>query len=83
MTSRAQFIQGASFVTLKMTAKVLNFAPRMGENDQDLYVRHKNGRGYPNTKREVKAMTPDERDAIAAVIVNNLNRAFATTTGEE
>lgn len=55
-------------VTLKMSARVLNLAPNMPQNTTDLYVKHKNGRGYPNLKREVRVVTDEENAAIAEVI---------------
>ncbi len=77
LTSRAAFkIGAANTVELKMQARVLNFAPAMPANSDDLYVRHKNGRGYPNIQREVKAITDDERESVAVVITADLERSF-------
>lgn len=77
MTKRAAYQRVGSAVNLKMTARVLNFAPAMPENSGDLYVKHKNGRGYPNLKREIKAFTEDEREMVAAVVAADLERSFA------
>jgi len=77
MLKRAAYQRVGSAVNLKMTARVLNFAPTMPENSGDLYVKHKRGRGYPNLKREIKAFTEDEREMVAVVVAKDLERSFA------
>lgn len=77
LKARAAFkTSGKTTVELKMTARVLNFVPNMAQNDQDYYVKHKNSRGYPNLKREIKLMTDDEREAVAAVTTKQLALSF-------
>lgn len=66
---------GKTGVELKMFARVLNFA-RTLENSPDKYVKHKNGVGYPNLKREIKAVTDEEREQIANVIQDQIVDAF-------
>jgi len=79
LTARAAFKVGAqASVDVKLSARVLNLAPAMPENSADAYVKHKNGRGYPNLKREVKAMTDDDRENIAIVTAASLERSFDT-----
>lgn len=63
-------------VDARVSARVLNLAPTMPENSLDLYVKHKNGRGYPNLKREIKTMTDDDREYVAAVVAYQLELAF-------
>lgn len=85
LTSRATFKQAGSFLELRMTARVLNFAPAMPQNTLDHYVKHKNGRGYPNLKREVTVVIEGERETIATVVAGSLEKSFAaesTTTVE-
>lgn len=77
LSSRAAFkIGGALVVEMKMTARVLNFVPNMQENNPDKYVKHKNGRGYPNLKREIKAITGAEYDAVSEVVTRGLEKSF-------
>ena len=77
LTSRATYKQAAGgAIDVRMTARVLNLATNMPENSPDLYVKHKNGRGYPNLKREVKTLLDDEREAVAAVATSHLQAAF-------
>lgn len=77
LTSRAIYKQLAGgAIDVRMFARVLNLATNMPNNSPDLYVRHKNGRGYPNTKREVKVLLEEEREAIADVCVKHLQAAF-------
>ncbi len=83
LKGRAAFKQIAGgAVELKMTARVLNFVPNMAQDNQDLYVKHKNGRGYPNLKREVKAITPEEKESVAQVIVRQLEELFGPERAE-
>jgi hypothetical protein len=77
LKSRASYQIGAQLsVSLKMSARVLNFVPRMAENDQSLKVTHRDGRSYPNLKREIKAITPAEQEALAQSITARLEAAF-------
>lgn len=73
-----QAAQGS--VELRLAARVLNLAPTMPQHSGDLYVRHKNGRGYPNLKREIKAITDAEREAVAEVVKAELERSMAPGT---
>jgi hypothetical protein len=70
---------GKAAVTVTMRAKVLNLAPAMPQNSGDLYVKHKNGRGYPNLKREIKVVTEDELEAITEVTQADLAERFDGT----
>lgn len=79
LRSKASFQKVGTGVNLKMFARVLNFAPTMPENSADLYVKHKNGRGYPNLKREIKAVTDDDREKVAEVVAAELEHLFTPT----
>jgi hypothetical protein len=79
----AAFRKSGKTLELKMTARALNFAPRMNENDESLYVQHKNGRGYPNLKREIKAITDDERAEVAEVVTGVLGDAMNVREGSD
>ncbi|MCL2647736.1 MAG: hypothetical protein FWD61_12120 [Phycisphaerales bacterium] len=69
-------------VELRMWARVLNFVPNMNYDDTSKRVKHSNSThiGYPNMKREIRAITPEENEALAAMITENmtymLNRDF-------
>lgn len=77
LTARAQFkVAAGSSIELKMQARVLNFAPAMPANSLDSYVKHKNGRGYPNLQREIKAVTDADQAAVAEVTQGELARSF-------
>jgi hypothetical protein len=80
LIARATFKNSGKGVSLVMQARVLNVAPAMPENSADKYVKHtnKSKRGYPNLKREIKAMHPQELDAIANVVTKELERAYAS-----
>lgn len=67
---------GSSNVELRMSARVLNFAPAMPQQSSDLFVKHKSGHGYPNTKREIKLITEEEREAVATVVAADLARSL-------
>ncbi len=77
LVARAQFKMTKNTVELKMFSRVLNLVPTLPENSMDHYVKQKGGRSYPNLKREIKAITEDEREALATVIVAELERAFS------
>lgn len=77
LKAKASFQRVGQGVNLKMTARVLNFVPRMAENSLDRYVKHKKGRGYPNLKREIKAQTPQDREDVASVVTSTLESLFA------
>ncbi len=78
LQAKAQFRRIGTAMELKMSARVLNLATSMPENSDDLYVKHRNKskRGYPNLKREIKAITDDEREALAQVVTDFLVAAF-------
>jgi hypothetical protein len=83
LKSTASFVEGGSVMELRMHARVLNFAPAMPENSFDRYVtQRKAGRGvgYPNMKREIKAITDDEREAVAQVVAGVLD-AYMNASG--
>jgi hypothetical protein len=67
-----------SSIDLRMSARVLNLA-RTVENSADLYLKHKNGVGYPNLKREIKAITDEEREAVAEVVTATVERLLGPT----
>ena len=67
-------------VQLKMSARVLNFAPVMPANSADYYVKigvKAKGKSYPNLNREIRMLTDQEHDAIADIVTSELERAFA------
>ena len=76
LRSRAQFKVQRTGVELRMTARVLNLAPTMAENNQDLYVARKGTHGYPNLKRELKVVLSEEQAAIAAIVTKELEIAY-------
>lgn len=77
LSAGAAFKQTAGgSVALTMRARILNLAPAMAENNLDDYVKHKHGRGYPNLKKEVKAITDDEREQVAVVVTRDLERSL-------
>ncbi len=64
-------------VAVNMKARVLNLAPNMPQDTADLFIKHRSKRrGYPNLKRELKAILPEERAAIATVIKTDLAQRF-------
>jgi hypothetical protein len=65
--------------TLTMQANRLNFCPRMGDNDQDLYVTHSNRKanGYPNMKREIRLVTDAEREQLANIMAAEIEKGLA------
>jgi len=81
LRARASFSQKSTSVELRMTARVLNLVPRMAENSTDIYVQQKGGRGYPNLKREVKAIIDSEREQLAEVVAAELEKAFGPLEG--
>ena len=66
-------------VELRMSARVLNLAPSMPQNSDDRVVKMpgKKGHVYPNMKREIKVVTPDEKKDIALVVRAKLNQLYA------
>lgn len=60
---------------LRMWARAFNLAPAMPENSQDAYVKQYARKGrlraYPNLKREVKAITDQEREAVSQVVADS------------
>lgn len=76
LMSKASIKIGSQGASLSMSARVLNFAPNMPQNTAQDYVKHKN-KTYPNLKREVRAITPDEEqklaDMVRDIIVKELN----------
>ena len=84
LISRAAYKEtGRSTIELRLTARVLNLVPNMPQNSADLYVKHNGGRGYPNLKREIKAITDDEREAVAQVIAGTFERALAPSSARQ
>lgn len=72
LTRAAQFKTiGGSATELKMFSRVLNLAPTMPQNSDDLYVKRKGTRGYPNLKREIKVITADENESISEVATDH------------
>lgn len=82
LRARAAYVIGKGSVELKMTARVLNFVPNMPQNSADLYVKQRNGKGYPNMKREIKEITDEERAVIAAVVKAKLTELFGSERAE-
>lgn len=78
LIARADIKRQSGSVQLKMQARVLNLAPTMPQNSDDLYVKHKNKskRGYPNLKREIKIILLDEREDVAQVVAWHLQNSF-------
>ena len=77
MISRARFQATKTGITISMSARVLNLVPRMPENGLNHYVQLSNStKGYPNIKRELKAMTEEEEQTIGEIIAAELDRAF-------
>ena len=66
-------------VELRMSARVLNLAPSMPQNSDAMKVKQpgKKGHVYPNMKREIKVVTPDEKKDIALVVRAKLNQLYA------
>lgn len=83
--ARASITNTRESVSLKMFARVLNLAPTMPENSADLYVKHSNTKklGYPNLKRELKLNLEDEREAVAQVVAQELEKYFGDSEGRE
>lgn len=78
LVKRAQFKEMAGGATeIKMWARVLNLAPSMPQNSEELVVKRSNGKDYPNLKREAKALTLDEYEAITKVVNDDLAASFA------
>lgn len=67
---------GKGSVETKMWARVLNLVPNMPQNSEDYFVRQSSGKSYPNMKREIKILLLDEHEAIAAVVVKQLEEVF-------
>lgn len=64
-------------VAVNMKARVLNLAPALPQDSADLFVKRKATRqGYPNLKRELKQILPEERKAIADVVQIDLAHRF-------
>lgn len=65
---------------LTMSARALNFVPKMSNDDPSLYVKHSNTtkNGYPNMKREIKVITEDEHEAIGRIVQAELEGSFPT-----
>ena len=86
LVKRAAFKAAAGSVEVKMFARVLNLAPTMPQNSDDLYVhqRPKKKGGakvpYPNMKREVKIVLDEERETMATVAVDVLEKGLASKT---
>jgi len=88
LKARAAFTTRKDAIEVRMFARVLNFAPSMPQNDDRLKVSHsrksgKAGADYPNTKREIKVILDDEREALAVMVVRELEIAFGDTEGRE
>lgn len=86
LIGRAFFVEGARQVRLKMSARVLNFVPNMQESDVNLYVKQdKELKGsrvrktYPNMKREIRILLPEEHEELTQVAEAALLEVF----GEE
>ena len=72
-------------IELRMWARALNLIPNIADTNLDRYVTHQRRRGqrgsqktrdYPNLKREIKAITDEEREALAQVICDELAKLF-------
>lgn len=79
LLGRSAIQRVGSSVNLKMYARALNLAPSMPENSDDLKIRHKKRGLYPNLKREIKAMTPDDKERVASVVAAELEFLFRPT----
>lgn len=78
---RATFKTMRTAIELKMHARVLNLVPNMPQNSADHYVRIKSKdgmRNYPNLKREIKIVTAGEAEAVAKVVVAELERRLSS-----
>jgi len=76
--SPAYIIGARNAIVLNMRARIFNLVPNLPQNSEDLYVKHKNGRGYPNLKREIRVVTDDEREMIAKVVQVKLVELFGS-----
>lgn len=83
LKSRATFRMVGGAMELGMYARALNLAPAMPQNSMDLYVPRRKGRGYPNLKREIKALTMDEHETLSQIVAHALEIAFGDTEGRE
>lgn len=63
-------------VRLRMHARALNFVT-MPQNSPNKYVRMKDGRKYPNMKREIKVVTEEEREQMAAMAAEILEDSLS------
>lgn len=73
LETNVQYIEGSKQVRLKMSARVLNFVPNMQESDVNLYVKQdkmlkgsKVRKTYPNTKRELRILLPEEHEELSS-----------------
>lgn len=73
LTRAASFQKSGKSVALKMSARVLNFV-KLPENSDQPKVSQRGGRLYPNMKKEIKAITDDEQDAVSQVVATVLSK---------
>ena len=68
LTTRATYQQSSNGVKLRMFARVLNLVPNIPDNSDELKIRHRGNKRFPNLKREVKVVNKDEREIISTVV---------------
>lgn len=83
LQTNAQLMDTGKAIRLKMHARVLNFVPNMQESDVNLYVKHdkelkgsKVRKTYPNMKRELRILLPDEHEELSKVAQAALAEVF-------
>lgn len=77
ITRNAIYTPSRNSIKLKMWARVLNLVPNMAENNPSITVRQRSGRQYPNLKREIKAVTMDDRESVAQVVAGTIANEYA------
>lgn len=76
LLSRASAVKRGTGVTLKMSARALNFVP----NDSNPFaekIQNSKGNWYPNTKREVRLITEAEQRGLALMATTHLVALFS------
>ena len=79
LKSRAAVKKQGSAIELRMSAEVFEHAPKMTNSDDNPQVRKSGNsvsRDFPNMKRELRIVLPEEKEALAVVIAANMKLAF-------
>lgn len=76
MLTRATYRAVGKTIEARMYGRVFNFLPNLPQNTDAKTVRLKDGKGYPNLKREIRVVTQEEAENVAQVVADDFAARF-------